>query len=60
MEPLPVLDASSVIQECFFCPSGDCGLSQHHNGLIAWCEAGHVYALDKADARRDKLEAGAA
>lgn len=40
-----------TIHECLSCPSGDCGLSQHTNGLIAWCEAGHIYELDKADVR---------
>ena len=36
---------------CYSCPEGDCGLSQHTNGLIAWCEAGHVYELNEKDER---------
>lgn len=31
------------------CP--ECGGHQSDNGMLAWCERGHVYTLPKDDAR---------
>lgn len=33
------------------CPSNGCNKTQHANGLIAWCDAGHIYQLTKDDPR---------
>ncbi len=33
----------------YVCPA--CGGEQYTNGLIAWCEAGHVYNVGRDDPR---------
>lgn len=42
-------DARELLRTLERCPQ--CRAAQDNNGLIAWCEQGHVFSLTKADPR---------